>query len=135
MYRSCPEEVFIAKLQPEHAAFISKFLNLGKLEAYTRLFKYFIKTCDSVGIFLKSDPTHPVSWALLSNFGHIMHVYTLMEHRGKGYGKITVVNLMQQMLEAGLTPALEVAVGNAAVKLYTGLGFTESYNAKWKQFL
>ena len=65
-----------------------------------------------------------------------MHAYTLVEHRGKGYGKITVLSLMQQILEASLTPALEVVVGNIpSEKLFTGLGFVESYNAKWKQFL
>ena len=99
------------------------------------MIKYVIKTCESVGVFLKSDPTHPVSWSLLSNFGHIMHVYTLVEHRGKGYGRITVVSLMQQILKAGLTPALDVVVGNVvATKLYKRLGFIESYDAKWKQF-
>ena len=100
------------------------------------MLKYVIKKCCSVGVFLRSDPTHPVSWSLLSNYGHIMHVYTLEEHRGKGYGRIVVLSLMQQILESGLTPALEIAVGNIpSTKLFTGLGFVESYNSKWKQFL
>jgi len=65
-----------------------------------------------------------------------MHVYTLVEHRQKGYCRITVVSLMQQMLKAGLTPALEIVVGNvAAEKLYIGLGYVESFDVKWKQFL
>ena len=99
------------------------------------MLKYVIKKCHSVGVFLSSDPTHPVSWSLLSNYGHIMHVYTLEEHRGKGYGRVVVLSLMQQMLESGLTPALEIAVGNIpSIKLFTGLGFVESYNCKWKQF-
>jgi len=100
------------------------------------MIKYVIKTCESVGVFLKSDPTHPVSWSLLSNYGHFMHVHTLVEHQRKGYGRITVVSLMQQMLKTGLTPALEVSVGNViARKMYTRLGFIESYDSKWKQFL
>jgi len=37
-----------------------------------------IKTCGSVGVFLKY-----VSWSLLSNFGHIMHVYTLVDTKGE----------------------------------------------------
>jgi len=42
---------------------------------------------------------------------------------------------MEQILKAGLTPALEIVVGNvAAVKLFTGIGFVESYNAKWRRF-
>ena len=65
-----------------------------------------------------------------------MHVYTLEEHRGKGYARIVVLSLMQQILKSGLTPALEIAVGNVpSIKLFTGLGFVEAYNSKWKQFL
>ena len=135
-YRSCHEGTYVAKLQLEHADFISDFWIHGEPEARTEMLKYVIRKCNSVGVFLKSDPTHPVSWSLLSNYGHIMHVYTLEEHRGKGYGRIVVLNLMQQILESGLTPALEIVVGNVpSIKLFTGLGFVESYNSKWKQFL
>lgn len=136
-YRSCPEETFVAELQPEHAKFVSKFWTHGEPEPSIRLMEYSIKTCGSVGVFLKSDPTYPVSWSLLSNFGHIMHVYTLVEYRSKGFARITVLGLMQQMLEAGLTPALEIAVGNiVSLKLMTELaiGFVESFDVKWKQF-
>ena len=89
-------------------------------------------------MFLKSDPTHPVSWSLLSNYGHIILLYTLEEHRGKGYGKIVVLSLMEQVLEAGLVPVVEIAVGNvASVKLFTQLGFVESFpgSTSWKQFI
>ena len=102
------------------------------------MLKYAIKNCLSVGVFLKSDPTHPVSWSLLSNYGHIIHLYTLEEHRGKGYGKIVVLSLMEQILEAGLVPAVEIVVGNvASVKLFTQLGFVESFpsNTSWKKFI
>ena len=65
-----------------------------------------------------------------------MHVYTLEEHRGKGYARIAVLSLMKQILESGLTPATEISVENvASMKLFTGLGFVESYNSKWKQFM
>ena len=101
------------------------------------MLKYVIKNITSVGVFLRSDPTHPVSWTLLSNYGHIMHVYTLEEHRRKGYAKIAVLSLIEQILESGLTPAAEIAAENvASIKLFTGLGFVESYvYCKWKQFI
>ena len=100
--------------------------------------KYFAKNRLSVGVFLKSDPTHPVSWSLLSNYGHIVHLYTLEEHRRKGYGKIVILSLMEQILEAGLVPVVEILVGNvASIKLFTQLGFVESFpgNTSWKQFI
>ena len=42
---------------------------------------------------------------------------------------------MQQVLVAGLTPALEILEGNASVKLVTEVGFVESFNSTWKQFV
>jgi len=130
--------MFVSKLQPEHAEFIGDFwvrVN-SKPEACTELVRYSIKTCDSLGLFLESDPTHPVSWSILSNYSHLVHTYTLEEHRRKGYSRIVLLSLMRQVLEAGLTPALEIVVGNAApVKLVTEIGFVESFNATWKQFV
>ena len=122
-------------MQPEDAKFVSKFCDI---EARAKMIKYAIKNCPSAGVFLRSDPTHPISWSLLSNYGHIMHLYTLEEHRGKGYGKIVVLSLMEQILEAGLIPALEIAVGNVpSAKLFTELNFVESFpgNTSWKQFI
>ena len=121
-------------MQPEHAEFICEFCD----EMHAKMVKYFVKNCPSFGVFLKSDPTHPVSWSLLSKYGYIRNLYTLEEHRGKGYGKIVVLSLMEQILEAGLIPALEIAVGNIpSMKLFTELGFVESFpgNTSWKQFL
>ena len=132
------EHSYIDKLKPEHAGFIDGFWICGEPEARTKILKYDIENRPSVGVFLKSDPTHPVSWSLLSNYGQIRHLYTLEEHRRKGYGKIVVLSLMEQILEAGLVPAVDIAVGNvASVKLFTQLGFVESFpgNTSWKQFI
>ena len=121
-------------MQPEHAEFISEFCD----EMRAKMVKYFVKNCPSVGVFLKSDPTHPVSWSLLSNYGYIRNLYTLEEHRGKGYGKIVVLSLMEQILEAGFVPAVGIEEENVvSAKLFTELGFVESFpgNTRWKQFL
>ena len=51
---------------------------------------------------------------------------------------MVVLSLMEQILEAGLIPALEIAVGNvSSTKLFTALGFVESFpgNTSWKQFI
>lgn len=98
--------------------------------------KYLIENCGSIGVFLKANPIQPVSWALLSNFGQIVHVYTLPEHRGKGYAKITTLAIMRKMLEIGMTPTLEV-VGNdvTVTKVYSGLGFMELCNGTWRKYL
>jgi len=65
-------------------------------------------------------------------------VYTLTEHRRKGYAKIAVLVLMKEMMEAGLTPQLEIDTENpevtAVLKMYTELGFVESCSVIRKQY-
>ena len=95
-------------------------------------FKYLIDNCFSVGLFLEVDSSQPVSWAVLSNFGHVVHVYTVEQHRRKGYSRVTMLCLMEQILEANMTPLVEIAENNTpSFKLNTGLGFVESFDTAW----
>ena len=134
--RSCPENVYVSKLKSENIKFISKYWKYGKVEERIKYFERLCEKCGSIGIFLKDSPSQPISWAVCSKFGHIKHVYTLPEHRRKGYAKITVLSIMKEMMEIGMTPELEILdTGNtAAVKLFTELGFVESYGIMWKLF-
>ena len=85
-----------------------------------------------MGLFLEDDSSQPVSWAVLSNYGHIIHVYTVEQHRRKGYSRVTMLCLMRQILEANMTPMLEIEVNNIpSVKLNTALGFVESFDSAW----
>ncbi|XP_065890327.1 uncharacterized protein [Dysidea avara] len=131
---SCPENAYVAKLKAENMKFICGFWKYGKLEDRITYFEGLREKCGSIGIFLKDSPSQPVSWALCSKFGHIKHLYTLPEHQGKGYAKITVLSIMKDMMEIGVTPELEIVdTGNiVAVKLFSELGFVESHSAKWK---
>jgi len=66
----------------------------------------------------------------------MVHGYTLEEYQRKGYYRLTLLNLMQQMLDIGLTPAGELLEGHVpSVKLLRDLGFVESFNSTWKQFV
>ena len=86
-----------------------------------------------MGLFLEDDSSQPVSWAVLSNYGHIIHVYTVEQHQRKGYSRVTMLCLMRQMLEANMTPMLEIEVNNIpSVKLNTALGFVEPFDCTIK---
>ena len=94
--------------------------------------RYLIENCISAGLFLEADPSQPVSWALLSNHGHIMCLYTLEEHRRKDYARVTMLYLMRQMLEINIMPVAEVDIMNApSAKLHSKLGFVESFDVTW----
>ena len=46
---------------------------------------------------IENDSSQPVSWAVLSNYGHIyiIHLYTMEKHRRKGYSRAMMLCLMQ----------------------------------------
>ena len=126
--RPCPKGTFTAKLKVDHAGFISKIWSIFKPQQRLEFFKNLIENCFSVGLFLEADPSQPVSWAFLSNFGHIIAVHTVEEHRRKGYSRVTMLCLMKQILEADMIPVLHIAVHNTpSFKMCTGLGFVEAF--------
>ena len=130
--RLCPKGTFTAKLKVDHANFIYEFWKFFEPQVRLRYFQYLIDNSFSVGLFLEDNPSQPVSWAVLSNYGHIICVYTVEEHRRKGYSRATMLCLMQQILEADMTPILEIELHNIpSIKLNTGLGFVESLVATW----
>jgi len=124
--------VFVSALKSDHAKDICGSWNYCQLPDRIKYFKYLINNCNSVGVFLKSDSSKPVSWAVLGNYGHIIHIHTIEEHRRKGYSRIVMLSLMQQMLEAGMTPVLEIFTKNvASFQLNTSLGFVELFGSSW----
>ena len=131
--RTVPNGTFTSKLKLDHAYFISEFWKYFKPEDRLQYLKYVIRNCISVGLFLEADPSQPVSWAFLSNFGYINGVYTLEEHRRKGYSRVTMLTLMKQVLEADMVPLVEIDIHNTpSLKLCTGLGFVETFDTTWE---
>jgi len=130
--RPCPKGTFLAPLKATHASFLSGSYNYCKLQDRIKFFEYIIEKSFSVGLFLKLDSSRPVSWALLSNYGHIIHIHTVEEHRRKGYSKATMVCLMRKILVANMTPMLEINMRNTpSIKLNTMLGFVELIDSIW----
>ena len=128
--RSCPKGTFTAKLKVDHAYLINKFWDHFEPQDELEFLEYVIENCISVGLFLEDDPSQPISWAFLSNFGHINGVYTSEEHRRKGYGRVTMLCLMEQILKADMVPVLDIKVKNAlSIKLCTELGFVEAFDS------
>ena len=132
IHRSCPKGVFTARLKIDHADFISKYWNFFKPQDRLEYLKYVFENCISVGVFLESDPCQPISWAFMSNFGSINAVYTLKEHRRKGYSRITMLCLMEKILKDGMIPLCGVDTQNiSAYKLFTKVGLVEAFDTTW----
>lgn len=74
----------------------------------------------------------PVAWALIHYDGSIGMVYTLQEHRRKGYAKAVVSVLAEKRLLAGRTPYCFIVEGNEASEgLFEELGFTLQSTLGW----
>ena len=83
--RSCPKGICTAKLSVDHAYLVSKSWRIFEPDDCLQYLKNILKNYISVGVFLESDPSQPVSWAFLSNFGYISGSHTLKEYRRNGY--------------------------------------------------
>ena len=130
--RSCPKGVFTANLKVDHAHFISQHWNFFKPQDRLQYLKYVFENCISVGTFLESDPSQPISWAFMSSFGSMNAAYTLKEHRRKGYGRITMLCLLEKVLKNGMIPLGGVDMQNtSAIKLCTGVGLVETFDTTW----
>ena len=124
--RPLPTETFIAKPKIDHADFMSETWRIMKPQHCVEYLKCLIERSLSVALYLKSDPSKPVSWAFVSSFGHINGVYTVEEHRRKGYSRVTVLCLIKQILGANMMPLYGAHLNNIpSLNLCTSLGFVE----------
>lgn len=83
---------------------------------------------------IKEDGCEPVCWLLLYHHFALGILYTLPQHRRKGYAKLLVSVMSQNLLERGYPVYGFVEEENEpSYKLFTSLGFKHSsdYKAVW----
>ncbi|ROI15584.1 Glycine N-acyltransferase-like protein 3 [Anabarilius grahami] len=83
---------------------------------------------------IEEGGTEPVSWLLVYQHAALGLLYTLPQHRRKGYAKLLVSILAKSLLERGHPVYCFVEEGNdTSYKLFTSLGFQHSqgYRAVW----
>ena len=104
---------------------------------------YTYKSEDNIGYIrdcIMSRPTsvvrdpqgNAVSWAVIREDGSMGIMYTLKEHRGKGYALSVSVDLAKKAFNLGLTPYVHIVKGNTpSVKLAESLGFKYYGDVVW----
>ena len=73
----------------------------------------------SIGIFLRSQPSNPVSWVTYSDYGHAGFMYTIPEYRGYGLGSIAMATLYSNLLDNHFVPLGERAKDSPLNKKYS----------------
>lgn len=79
----------------------------------------------------------PVAWILAYDYCAMGILYTLPEHRGRGYAKVLVSTMAKKLQAEGYPVYCFVEVDNiVSYKLFKGLGFIEdsTYRALWYEF-
>ncbi|XP_010790346.1 LOW QUALITY PROTEIN: glycine N-acyltransferase-like protein 3 [Notothenia coriiceps] len=79
----------------------------------------------------------PLSWILVYDYCALGLLYTLPEHRGKGYAKVLVSAMAKRLHSQGYPVYCFIEEENdTSYKLFKNLGFIEepSYRAAWLEF-
>ncbi|MFQ5914326.1 MAG: GNAT family N-acetyltransferase [Nitrospinota bacterium] len=116
----------VEPLRREDAALITRYWAYGEDESYplSRI-EGSPTTCIRIG-------GQPVAWALVHYDGSIGMVYTLEEHRRKGYARAVVSALVEERFRSGRAPFCFIVDGNqASVRLFQGLGFFRQADLSW----
>ena len=73
----------------------------------------------SVGIFLRSYPSYPVSWVTYTDYGHGAFLYTIPGYRGYGFGGIMMATLYSCLLNNHFIPLGERIRGSFLNKKFS----------------
>lgn len=122
----------LTSLDQSHVDLVNNTWKYGGNERGYRNIKNLITNFHSCCI--KDEQGQPVSWILSYDYCAIGILYTLPEHRGKGYAKV-LVSAMAKRLHAEGSPVFCYIEEESTVsyKIFKSLGFTEdpSYRAAW----
>lgn len=113
-----------------------------KHEGYLEMIQASIELCSSGGVYLSKETGdtkqswEPVSFAVQMPFGSIHAFHTEPDHRRKGYGKIAMKVLVQNIAKAGRIPLVQIYMENDNSRsLNEGIGFKYSHDINLINFI
>ncbi|XP_061816062.1 glycine N-acyltransferase-like protein 3 [Nerophis lumbriciformis] len=124
----------VSPLSPSHVDLVNQTWKFGGDEHGYNKIKVQVSNMPSCCI--TDDQGRPVSWILLYEYMAMGMLYTLPEHRRKGYAKVLVYTMAQTLLNQGYPVFCFIEEENTvSYKLFKSLGFIEdpSYRILWAQ--
>lgn len=125
----------ISSLNISHVDLVNKTWKFGGDKQSFRKIEHFISNLPTCCI--TDSHGQPVSWILLYDYCAMGLLYTMPEHRGKGYAKVVVSTMAKRLFAEGYPVYSFIEVENeVSYRLYKSLGFTEdpAYRAAWFEF-
>ncbi|KAM3863032.1 glycine N-acyltransferase-like protein 3 [Diretmus argenteus] len=93
--------------------------------------------CNFPSCCITDGQGQPVSWILVYDYCAMGILYTLPEHRGKGYAKVLVSTMAKKLHAQGYPVYCFIEEDNlVSYRLFKNMGFTEdpAYRAAWFRF-
>ncbi|MBN3309322.1 GLYL3 protein, partial [Amia calva] len=125
----------ISSLNESHIDLVNKTWKCGGSAQGFRNIQKLITNFPSCCI--TDDQGNPISWVLVYDYCALGLLYTLPEHRGKGYAKILISTISKSLRAQGYSVYSFIEEENkVSYRLFKGLGFTEepAYRAVWFEF-
>ncbi|XP_029963081.1 glycine N-acyltransferase-like protein 3 isoform X1 [Salarias fasciatus] len=125
----------ISSLKPFHASLVNQTWKFGGNQQGYNNIRHLISNFPSCCIM--DEHGQPVSWILVYHYGALGILYTLPEHRGKGYAKVLISTMAKKLLAESHPVYCFIEEDNSlSYKLFKNLGFIEdpSYRAVWLEF-
>ena len=121
----CPEGYTIRELKPEQAEFIAHhWTHFTDYPNRTAMFKECIQRFGSAAAFSDDNDTQPVSWFMQYAFMSLGHLFTINNHRRKGFGLAVMAALCRSIKQrSSITPVMGCVEGNSSIQLAEKLGF------------
>ncbi|XP_045452460.1 uncharacterized protein LOC123661546 [Melitaea cinxia] len=96
-------------------------------------YELLIKSKLGYGLFKNGEL---VAWSFIKEMGALGHLYTLENHRRKGYGELVLKLISNALLkEKKYVYAFCVAGNTAASNLYEKLGFANVFDVEWLSYM
>lgn len=130
----CSISLKMSSLNESHLGLVNstwKFGNEHSIKMIRNMILNFPSCC-----LLDSDG-QPIAWILTYTSCAMGMLYTIPEHRGKGYAKALVTSMSRRLLSQGFPVYCFIEEENqVSYRLFTNLGFTEipDYRAAWFAF-
>ncbi|XP_029963246.1 glycine N-acyltransferase-like protein 3 [Salarias fasciatus] len=125
----------ISSLKPSHVSLVNQTWKFGGNQQGYNYIRHLISNFPSCCIM--DEHGQPVSWIMVYDYGALGVLYTLPEHRGKGYAKVLISTLAKNLLAERHPVYCCIEEDNSlSYKLFKNLGFIEdpSYRPVWLEF-
>lgn len=81
------------------------------------------------------DPGLSNVFADVIRYGGLGAMFTLSEHRRKGYGRLCAAAASRRLLSLGINPYAYIELGNAAsIRLFREMGYERTEESDWITF-